>query len=85
MCPTGTNDWDKVAVGIYNDGRAEFYRAPRKLDLCCDLSWRVHFLFFLKEVVRLFESDFRRIILSVLMEAKKSKKLQRLISISKER
>lgn len=53
-------DWDKVAVGIYNDGRAEFYRAPRKLDLCCDLSWRVHFLFFLKEVVRLFESDFRR-------------------------
>lgn len=31
-------DWDKVAVGIYNDGRAEFYRAPRKLDLSCDLS-----------------------------------------------
>lgn len=28
-------DWDKVAVGIYNDGPralAEFYRVPRKLD-----------------------------------------------------
>lgn len=37
--------------------RAEFYRAPRKLDLCCDLSWRVSFF---QRVVRLFESDFRR-------------------------
>ena len=33
--PRTPHDWDKVAVGIYNDGprsRVEFYRVPRKLD-----------------------------------------------------
>lgn len=56
--------------------RAEFYRAPRKLDLCCDLSWRVHFRFF----NGLW--DFSRVIFD---EASMESKKIWLISISKER
>lgn len=56
--------------------RAEFYRAPRKLDLCCDLSWRVHFRFFNGSW------DFSRVIFD---EASMESKKIWLISISKER
>lgn len=61
VCPSGTNDWDKVAVGIYNDGpRASWIlsSAPETRSLlwfivACTFS-------FFQRVVRLFESDFRR-------------------------
>lgn len=56
--------------------RAEFYRAPRKLDLCCDLSWRVHFRFFNGSW------DFSRVIFD---EASMESKKIWLISILKER